>query len=452
MGMLLAHASGLSTVAWVLATTFHCGYDSIRKRLREFYQEADAKSGSRHGVKRRDFDVTSAFPPLLGWILSLWSGRMLPLAIDVTNLGEHFHVLCVSVVVRSVAIPVAWKVLPGGVEDPWNPHWQKLLTILKPALPDDWLVIVLSDRGLESQKLFLAIIELGWHPMMRIKKDAHFKPKGWGKFYPLAQLVGQVGISLASEGCAYKGKPLGCTLLARWEEGYPEPWFVLTDLPPESADALWYGLRSWIEQGFKIIKGGMWDWQNTRMEDPGRVERLWLVMAVATLWVVAVGIEDEVREQQEKEQNKQERKVKETLEEAQRRKQQEAKRQQKQQEAQQRRRARKQAQQEAREQQRAEKKAKNKKKKARQAGQSSESSESSKPSNNGSQKAQANRKKTKQTRIHRVSRRGLAVLAALWDEGGNRLPHHLHPEPWPPCQHTISALSEKEFLSQQTYP
>ena len=56
----------------------------------------------------------------------LGGGRLQPLAVDVTNLGDRFHVLCISVVVRGVAIPVAWKVLLGGMKDPWNPHWQDL--------------------------------------------------------------------------------------------------------------------------------------------------------------------------------------------------------------------------------------------------------------------------------------------------------------------------------------
>ena len=50
------------------------------------------------------------------------SGRHLALAIDVTNLGERFHVLGVSVVVQGVGIPVAWAVLPGDEVNAWNPH------------------------------------------------------------------------------------------------------------------------------------------------------------------------------------------------------------------------------------------------------------------------------------------------------------------------------------------
>ena len=48
-------------------------------------------------------------------------------------------------------------------------------------------------------------------------------------------------------------------------------------------------MRSWIEGGFKLLNRGGWQWQATRMTDPDRVERLWLVLAVATRYVLVVG-------------------------------------------------------------------------------------------------------------------------------------------------------------------
>lgn len=64
---------------------------------------------------------------------------------------------------------------------------------------------------------------------------------------------------------------------------------MLTDLAPTAGEACWYGLRAWIEQGFKITKRGGWQWQRTRMRDPQRATRLWLAVAVATLWLLSVG-------------------------------------------------------------------------------------------------------------------------------------------------------------------
>jgi hypothetical protein len=44
-----------------------------------------------------------------------------------------------------------------------------------------------------------------------------------------------------------------------------------------------------IEQGFKVTKRGGWQGQRTRMSDPQRAARLWVAVAVATLWLLSVG-------------------------------------------------------------------------------------------------------------------------------------------------------------------
>ena len=88
---------------------------------------------------------------------------------------------------------------------------------------------------------------------------------------------------------------LECTLLARWDEGYAGPWLLATDLAVEVAQAAWYGMRAWIEGGFKDLKRGGWEWHQTKMREPARAERLWLAMAVVMLWVVSVGGEAEER-------------------------------------------------------------------------------------------------------------------------------------------------------------
>ena len=64
---------------------------------------------------------------------------------------------------------------------------------------------------------------------------------------------------------------------------------ILTELPPEARTAWWDGLRAWMEQGFKSTKRAGWQWQRTHMTHPDRAARLWLAVAVATLWLLSVG-------------------------------------------------------------------------------------------------------------------------------------------------------------------
>ena len=82
---------------------------------------------------------------------------------------------------------------------------------------------------------------------------------------------------------------LTCTLLACWEVGHDEPWLILTDLPASGSNPAWYAWRMWIEQGFRALKRGCWQWHRTQMSEPIRVARLWAVLAVATLYTAEVG-------------------------------------------------------------------------------------------------------------------------------------------------------------------
>jgi hypothetical protein len=300
-GMMLARCCGLSTVSLLLARC--CGQtdNTTRQRLREFYQEAAAKAGAKRGDKRRDFHVADCFVPLLRWVLSFWSCRRLALALDVTNLGERFHVLCISVLYGGLGIPVAWKILPGNEKEAWHEHWCGLLRALKPALDSDWTVVVLTDRGLESARLFRAVVAVGWHPLMRAKGGGKFQPLGWVRWYSLGQLVPRVGGRFTATGLAYKNapEPLACTLLACWDESYEQPWLLLTDLTAAAAAPSWYAFRAWIEQGFKVIKSGALQWQHTRMTKAERAERLWLAIAVSVLWLVVIGATVEVDERRE---------------------------------------------------------------------------------------------------------------------------------------------------------
>ena len=170
-----------------------------------------------------------------------------------------------------------------------------MLRQVRRAVPRAWTVIVLADRGLYARWLFRRITRLGWHPFLRINTGGTFRPKGHVRGVPLKTLVPEPGRAWQGTGIAFKGRhrQLHCTLLACWEAGYKDPWLILTDLPPEASTACWYGLRAWIEQGFKITKRAGWQWHRTHMTKPERAARLWLAVAVATLWLLSVGGEAE---------------------------------------------------------------------------------------------------------------------------------------------------------------
>ena len=287
VGMVLARSCALTAVSLFIAEGLERKPNTVRQQLREFCYEAKVKRGG----PRQEVKVETCFAPLLAWVLSWWDGKQLAFAVDATTLGQRFVVLVVSVVYRGCAIPVAWTVLPATEKHGWRGEWLRMLRQVRTVVPRRYFVIVLADRGLYARWLFQRIVRLGWHPVLRINTGGTFRPAKSVHYQPLRDLVPEPGTQWVGSGTAFQGprRRLNCTLLARWDEGYKDPWLLLTDLAPSAGAACWYGLRAWIEQGFKVTKRGGWQWQRTRMTDPQRAARLWLAVAVATLWLLSVG-------------------------------------------------------------------------------------------------------------------------------------------------------------------
>lgn len=293
-GTVVLRCCGLSMLSTFWAELVDQKPNTVRQRLRETLYDAPDKRGH----KRCELDVTTCFAPLLQWVLAWWdsSDQRLALALDATNLGQRFTVLCLSVVYRGCALPVAWVVLSATKPDKWMPHLTRLVKYLMDVVPTTWQVIVLTDRGLYSKALYRAIQRNGWHPVMRINAQGNFRPAGVSRFRPLANLLPQPETLWYGQAACFSTATcrLDCTLLAYWRTDCKEPWLLVTDLPPADADPLWYGMRMWIEHGFKDDKRGGFRWEQTKMTDPARAARLWLVLALAHLWTMSVGGEAEV--------------------------------------------------------------------------------------------------------------------------------------------------------------
>jgi hypothetical protein len=291
LGMIFAQSCALTSISAMLAISLKTKYCNFYQRIREWCYDAKDKKGTKKGLNRTQVDVSGCFDYLIKWIISLWQSQQLAIALDATTLGLSFTALVVSIVYRGCGIPVAWTITKGNEKRAWNKEWLRMLRLVRHNIPKHFTVIVMTDRGLYSPRLFKRIVRLKWHPFMRINVNGTFCPEGCGSFKPIGSFAEQPGTSWQGSGVAFKtkGKRLSCTLLALWEEGQKEAWFIITDLAPSSSSACWYGMRAWIEQSFRVAKRGGWQWHKTRMTDPERASRLLLAISVATLWLMSVG-------------------------------------------------------------------------------------------------------------------------------------------------------------------
>jgi len=289
-GIVMTHCCGITTVAAFLCLLRGEQFETVRQRLREWCYEAKDKRGSQ----RQAVAVEGCFAPLLRWIVSYWSGKIprLALALDATHLRQDFIVLAVCVVYNGCSLPIAWKIIRSEEKGSWRGHWEALLAHVQPSIPPGWQILVLADSGLYANWLYERIVSYGWHPYLRLSGYGYFRPLAGQCWRPLTSACRRGGQVRRWQALCFKTRSaqLRCTLLAYWKADHDQSCLVVTDLSPCSAQIAWYGLRFWIEVGFKYTKRGGWHWEQTKMRDPQRVERLWLAMAVATLRVVSLAV------------------------------------------------------------------------------------------------------------------------------------------------------------------
>ncbi len=291
-GTLESGVACLTRVVGALVETLRVGrWDRVRQALQELFKDGDELSAPG----RRQITPADCFGPLLGCVLALWRQPTLALAIDATTHTDELTAIVVSVLYRGRAIPVAWHIVPGNTKGgelvaPLLPLLERL------AAPTSQLklVTVAVDRGLWSPALADCLRRLHWQPLMRVQHDVQIWV-GANRRVPAHSLVAGPGHAWVGRARVHKHPQAQRwqTVLVVWTANHKAPWVIFTDLPPRAAGLLWYGLRMWIESGFRDLKSMGWEWERTRRRDPLRVSRFWLVLSLATIWSLATGTASE---------------------------------------------------------------------------------------------------------------------------------------------------------------
>ena len=174
-GMVMTQSSSLTRVSNLIAKINQEKENTVRQRLKEWYKEGTAKA--KKGNKRVSLEVTGCFASLVKWVLDLFpqETQELPIALDATSNGQNFTVLSINILYRGSGIPVAWKIVKGTEKGSWKPYWKELLSSLKELVPSNYQVIVAADRGLYADWLFREIVNLGWHPFLRINHQGQYQ-------------------------------------------------------------------------------------------------------------------------------------------------------------------------------------------------------------------------------------------------------------------------------------
>ncbi|WP_208099033.1 hypothetical protein [Nostoc sp. 106C] len=122
-GMVMTKSSSLTLVSKFIASINQEKPNTVRQRLKEWYQEAEAKKGDN----RCALDVSSCFAPLLLWVINLLPTKIeqVALALDATSISNKFTVLSINVLLAGCGIPIAWCIVQATEPGSWKPQGAK---------------------------------------------------------------------------------------------------------------------------------------------------------------------------------------------------------------------------------------------------------------------------------------------------------------------------------------
>jgi hypothetical protein len=243
----------------------------------------------RRWLENPRIEVWPLYAGLVGRVLADCPDRRLYVALDTTVLWNLFCVVQVSLVYRGRAIPLCWSVLRHPSASVAFGDYGAVLDQVAELL-EGFEVVLLADRGFCHRALVRWVKRTaGWHCRIRGKKDIPaFRWNGWG--------YGALKLRLAAGQVAYYHEVALWTshervhLAVGWDKGAKEPWIIVSDEPTEAEALIDYARRFSIEEGFLDYKSGGFQWESSKLRYEQVLNRLCLVMAVATLVLVSQGV------------------------------------------------------------------------------------------------------------------------------------------------------------------
>jgi hypothetical protein len=152
-------------------------------------------------------------------------------------------------------------------------------------------VILLADRGFSHLELMQIAVQLGWHFRIRLKSDTLVYLAN-GKRHQIRTLMPPVG-----KGHCYayvwitkrKYGPLHLAIAQVLTPNGTEKWAIISDEPVGRHTFDEYGLRFDIEENFLDDKSAGFNLEDSLLQDSMAISRLCLILATATVYLVATG-------------------------------------------------------------------------------------------------------------------------------------------------------------------
>lgn len=234
--------------------------------------------------------TTEWYRPLLKQVIACLQGQPLRLIIDCTKVGFHYRLMTVSLAYKKRTIPLAWSVHEGSKGHVTVSEQIKLFKAVLPFIPAGVPVWVLGDAGFESVDLMRWLRRQGWSFVIRQNGRTYVRQtdQPWRK---LSQIEIQEGETKTIGWVRLTKKhDIGWYFLViHWAKGEDDPWYLVSNHDQSRQLIRRYKTRMWVEEMYGDMKGHGFDLEATHLDSTDRIDRLFLAVCFAFVWLIALG-------------------------------------------------------------------------------------------------------------------------------------------------------------------
>lgn len=294
-----SHLSHLTTCILLVVALIQTGSVSLTKWTvylpnRGLKQRAQSKQRRiSRWLHNPRINVHRLYKPLIKAALSNWTEDVIYLALDTSLFWEEYCLIRLSVIHRGRAIPVTWRVFKHPSASVSFSDYQSIIQRAVGCLPSGVKVVLLADRGFVHTDLMKMLTnQLGWSYRIRLKSNSWIwrGGKGWFQLKDYHLNRGQAIClhNLRLHKGAYYG--LVNVIIGR-NNVNGEFWAIVSDETTSLKTFEEYGLRFDIEENFLDDQSSGWNIQKSELRNVCALSRLWFILALATLYVTAQGVE-----------------------------------------------------------------------------------------------------------------------------------------------------------------
>lgn len=287
----------LKTLVWMVIGIILSGKINLTEWVPYTITKALASSTQRRfsrWLHNSRIEVNSLYGPLVYQAISDWSSGPLYLALDTSMLWNKYCLIRISIVYRGRAVPLVWKVIEHSSSTVSFETYRPLLDLAWKILTECacYDIVFLADRGFADTALMNYLShDLGWHWRIRIKKSFKIQRHGY-RSCNIRTIFPPAGHAHFLKDVHITGERFGPVSLAIANHlSTKEEWIVASDEPTSLETFDEYGLRFDIEENFLDDKSNGFQLEESQIRSAQALERLCLVLALATLYLVSQGTE-----------------------------------------------------------------------------------------------------------------------------------------------------------------